>query len=202
MIAPLRADANHVFSGQNAPPSSVSLISDIEIETTDKWREKWKVLSRNKSRPVTCVTWLEALAFSRWCDHKAGANRKVRLLSHIDWLQVAKMVREKEQVDGEKEANLRLANLLMPSTIGVFEPDPLNLIDFGSNVAVWLSSGNLVHKPNPSGHVWPVPPFAYHIGASYNSVSKWGETEMRACKQEPTYRAAKLGIWLIEQDDC
>ncbi|HEY2070584.1 MAG TPA: SUMF1/EgtB/PvdO family nonheme iron enzyme [Rhizomicrobium sp.] len=190
-----RGKIDHIFE---SVPSRHCVVSDVP-ETNARIYQHWREQTQRPFHPVTNVTWIESVAYARWLSWKD--KRDWQILGQAEWSAAVAAIRAAEvsiapSPGSAPQRNVRAAGVHAPSTIGVFPPNALGLVDFGSNVSVWLSeadSGGMT--------VWPSQgklDGAFHVGPSYLSPPSAAQLEVSPQMEEIDERCGYVGIWLAE----
>lgn len=186
-------------------PEHRTLVRDAE-------QSHWLEQLRHPTRPVTMVTWYEAVAYCLWYTRRArnsgklAATHCIRLPTRQEWLRVARRSDpgatypwgDQEPGVGEKAiANSWDSGLRAPSPIGLFSSYcQRGLYDFGSNVCEWAAPDEL----EDGDVLWPPPPAidsAQVLGGSWASLPNEMRTERQRIRPETTDRSRQFGFRLV-----
>lgn len=193
LIVPLGRGQRHDFDP--AIKSAHRIIGDVSEKNPNDIRRHWREQQRFPARPVTNISWTEAVAFARWKSEQD--NKHYQLPGLVEWMQIrAAQAAATSASHPSREVNTRSAQLFCPSTIGTFSPDGLGLFDFGSNVSIWLADyAWTTNRP------WPpvsTPQEAHFIGPSYEFDTARQSVFSSRAREAPAKRRPRVGMWLIE----
>jgi hypothetical protein len=197
LIAPLKnGRASQIL---RAKDSRYCVVADVS-ETNTRVHLHWREQICHPFRPVTNVTWWESVAYALWLSVHEG--RRWQLPGPIEWSAIASAIRTAEGEahpirTGAPRGNIRGAGLNTTSTIGVFPPNALGLVDFGSNVSIWFAD----FDPASWTTIWPSREkleVVFHSGLYYLSGPGRTSLDLKPLREGPEERQGFIGVWLVE----
>lgn len=170
------------------------------------WREPGQAVDYGDDRPVVCVSWRDAVAYTRWLSERSGFA--YRLPSEAEWEYAARGGSEgiyfwgSDPADGCRYANLydRSAapslqfrwdeapcsdGYVTLAPVGVLEPNPFGLYDMLGNVWEWTADCYIAPYPAVAN---PQLPVASPSGACGRRSVRGGGWITRPDRQRLTFR--------------
>jgi formylglycine-generating enzyme required for sulfatase activity len=158
------------------------------------------------NRPVTGITWHEAVAFANWLSEKT--HKRYRLPTEAEWERAAAGLEHRKYPfvgsrASDDACNTRECGVGQSTAVGIFPEDrtPEGLYDMGGNVWEWCSTlfKEQPYQPDDGREDLAVPGHRILRGGSYDSAHRQIHCSQRL-PADPLSRIRMIGFRLARDD--